>query len=121
MKASACVLVFVVTVKAREAPALVAGYLLTSPSGWERGPGRDWESQGKAGGDWHEKGWGQDQPSNAHGGSQVVQGKVTQEEGHSIVRACVPAELAAASASTNCSYTQHDRLMLSDRLICCCL
>ena len=114
-------LVFVVTVKAREAPTPMAGYLLTSPSGWERGPGRDWESQGKAGEDWHEKGWGQDQPSNAHRGSQVGQGKVTQEEGHGIVRARVPAELAAASASTNCSYTQHDRLMLSDRLICCCL
>ena len=104
-----------------EAPAPVAGYLLTSPSGWERGPGRDWEGQGKAGGDWHEKGWGQDQPSNAHGGSQVVQGKVTQEEGHGIVRTRVPAELAAASASANRSYTQHDRLMLSDHLICCCL
>ena len=61
-------------------------------SGWERGPGRDWEGQGKAGGDWHEKGWGQDQPSNAHGGSQVVQGNVTQEEGHGIVKARVPAE-----------------------------
>ena len=61
-------------------------------SGWERGPGRDWESQGKAGEDWHEKGWGQDQPSNAHWGSQVVQGNVTQEEGHGIVKARVPAE-----------------------------
>ena len=51
MKASTCVLLFVVIVKACEAPAHVAGYLLTSPSGWDRGPGRGWESQGKAGGD----------------------------------------------------------------------
>lgn len=121
VKASAHVLLLVVIVKSREAAAPVAGYLLTSPSSWERGPGRDWESQGKAGGDWHEKGWGRHQPSNAHKGSQVVEGKVKQEGGHGIVRARIPAELTAASASATRSYTQHDDLMLSDHLICWCL